>query len=335
MSPRSASPVSEAGKALVTHARDGFSAPGDGPLHLAIGMFDGVHLGHQAVILQAVNAASREGHLSGVLTFDPHPSHVLYPERATAMLMPLEQRIHHMLLLGVDFVFVQPFTRDYARREAGEFVSALKEVFPALAGIHVGENFRYGSGRSGDVMTLRDTARAAGIELLALPREHLDGETISSSRIRTALADGDIQLAGAMLGSPYLVEGKIVPGKGLGRRMEYPTLNVQWNPGAKPRFGVYRVLLYREGVAGAMPGVANYGVRPTIGGSTEPVLEVHLLDPQIIPGEGDWVCVALMDFIRDERAFPSIQALREQIRLDVARVREQAATGTNPPSRVL
>lgn len=302
-------------------------------MHLAIGMFDGVHLGHQAVIRQAVHAARGKGHVSGVLTFDPHPSHVLYPERATAMLMPLEQRVHHMLLLGVDFVFVQPFTMDYARRKAGDFVVTLKRSFPSLATLHVGDNFRYGAGRSGDITTLSETASREGVQLHALPREHVDGETISSSRIRTALAQGDVSLAQAMLGAPYLVEGRVTKGKGIGRQMDYPTLNVPWNPQAQPRFGVYRVCLRKEGSDEAFMGIANYGVRPTFGEAAGPLLEIHLLDPGEYPTEADDVRVALLGFIRPEQAFPSPEALRSQIQKDVELVARQLSSGENaaPP----
>jgi riboflavin kinase/FMN adenylyltransferase len=293
-------------------------------------MFDGVHRGHQAVIRQAISAAREEGHVSGVLTFDPHPSHVLHPQRATAMLMPLGQRVQHMMMLGLDYVFVQPFTVRYAGREARDFVAALKELFPSLVSIHVGENFRFGAGRSGDIATLGQTAAAAGVELHALPREHLDGDTISSSRIREAIAKGDMVVAAEMLGGPYLVEGRVVAGKGIGRRMDYPTLNIPWNPQARPRFGVYRVLLRSEGSGSASTGVANYGVRPTVEKTGDPVVEVHLIDPGEIPGRGDTVRVALLEFIRDEAAFGSIEALREQIGRDAGRVRNwRESTGSS------
>lgn len=293
-------------------------------------MFDGVHLGHQAVIRQAVAAAGKPGHFSGVLTFDPHPSHVLHPENATAMLMPLPQRVGDMLALGVDQVLVQPFTIDYARRRAEDFVPFLRNAFPGLESLHVGENFRFGAGRGGDVTTLRGTAESLGLQVHALPRRRLDGDTISSSRIRAALVEGDVRTAGLMLGHPYVVDGRIVPGKGIGRQLDYPTLNVPWMPEARPRYGVYSVYLRRDGAEEILPGIANYGLRPTIGISVDPLLEVHLFASGDVPVEGDHVRVALVDFIRPEKTFPGVRALREQIREDVEKVRSHLSSGTDP-----
>ena len=174
---------------------------GNKPLHLAIGMFDGVHLGHQAVIRQAIEAASRdEGHCSGVLTFDPHPSQVLYPEMATRLLMPLRNRIRDLHAVGADFVFVQAFSREYAQKDAAAFVPALLNKFPDLKSIHVGENFRFGARRSGNVDTLRNSSTENGVELHALQRKVMDGMAISSSRIRAALMEGSMHEVNAMLG---------------------------------------------------------------------------------------------------------------------------------------
>jgi len=309
--------------------------PADGafarPLHLAIGMFDGVHLGHQAVIRQAVEAArAADGHGAGVLTFDPHPSRVLFPERATPLLLPLDLRVARMCALGVDHVFVQAFTRAYARVPADGFVAALRAAFPALQSLHVGENFRFGAGRAGDVATLCRCAAALGVEARVLPREALAGAAISSSRVREALAAGDIRAANAMLGAPYLVAGRVVAGNQYGRQWGVPTLNVPWQPEAAPRHGVYRVLLRAEPGGPAQPGLANYGLRPTVAAAAAPLLEVHLLDPADIPGPGQPVCVALLDFIRPEQQFPSTDALRRQIAADLAAAR--AAWAAIPPA---
>jgi riboflavin kinase/FMN adenylyltransferase len=300
------------------------------PLHLAIGMFDGVHVGHQAVIRQAIDAAvASPGDCSGVLTFDPHPSRVLYPERATDLLMPLQSRVGHMLELGVDHVFVKAFTRAYAALPAGEFVALLAASFPALRSLHVGENFRFGAGRAGDVATLHADALRMGIDVRVLEREHSGDLPVSSSRIRELLAAGDIRAANTLLGRPYTVSARIVPGRRIGRRIGFPTLNLPWNPEAAPRHGVYRVQL-RTAASGPQPGLANYGLRPTVGADTSPLLEVHLLDPVELPPAGALVQVSLLDFIRPERAFPSIEALRERIREDVACAR--AAWAANPPA---
>jgi riboflavin kinase/FMN adenylyltransferase len=286
-------------------------------------MFDGVHLGHQAVIRQAIEAAKTgEGHFSGVLTFDPHPSRILYPERATELLMPLQRRVQRMLELGVDHVFVQAFTAAYARREAAAFVPTLKAVFPGLESLHVGENFRFGSGRSGDVDTLVETASLIGVNVHPHSRKDFKGEPVSSSRIRRALTEGNIREANEMMGTPYLVDGQVTPGRGLGRGMGFPTLNIPWNPEATPRLGVYRVSLQAGGTGQWLAGIANYGVRPTIGDSTRPLLEVHLLEGGTVsPADMNRVRVELLEFIRPEKSFSSLDALRAQIEADVEQVR--------------
>ncbi len=319
---------------MTIHSREDLQSSGatGKHLHLAIGMFDGVHIGHQSVLRQAVEAASREEHhFSGVLTFDPHPSRILHPEGATSLLMPLEQRIQKIFAAGIDFVFVQTFTRRYAMQKATEFVPGLQRQFPSLKSIHVGENFRFGAGRSGDVTTLRDTAAEAGVELHALKRASLDGMAISSSRIRLALVEGSMEEVTAMLGHPYLVEGEVVAGKGLGRQLDFPTLNVAWSPEVAPRFGVYQVYLRMAHSSALQPGIANYGLRPTVEQSSDPRLEVHLLDPTRVPATGDHVQVALMAFLRPEKTFSSAGELREQIRLDVGQVRTRIAGRAVPP----
>jgi riboflavin kinase/FMN adenylyltransferase len=297
-------------------------------------MFDGVHLGHQSVIRQAIQSASAEaGHLAGTLTFDPHPSKILYPERATSLIMPLRQRIEHMLATGIDSVFVQPFTKPYSLQKAEDFIPFLVETFPALKSIHVGENFRFGAGRSGDITTLEETARPYGIELHALEREVLHGVAISSSRIRAALMEGAITEVNAMLGEPYVVEGRVKPGKGVGRRIQFPTLNLHWDPEVLPRVGVYLVLLRSRGSDVVRHGVANFGFRPTLEDAEDPLMEVHLLETEGVPEAGDMVRVALIDYIRPEKAFPSLDDLKEQIALDVESAKKQFKEGDFPFSK--
>lgn len=298
-----------------------------GSLHLALGMFDGVHIGHQLVIRQAIDLARAvEGHVAGVLTFDPHPSRVLYPQRATALLMPIERRIQRMLAIGADHVFVQAFTKAYASREATAFVPALKADFPGLESLHVGENFRFGAGRSGNVDTLKESAAEAGVTVHSHGRINFNGEPVSSSRIREALAEGRLDEVNAMLGAPYAIEGRVVPGRGLGRGIGFPTLNIPWNPEAAPRFGVYRVSVRSEFSGQDCAGIANFGVRPTVGESSEPLLEVHLLEAAgVAAGDLRQVEVRLLEFIRPERTFPSIEALRKQIKADVQAVRRSVS----------
>lgn len=293
------------------------------PLHLALGMFDGVHRGHAGVILQAVDEArGKAGEVSGVLTFDPHPSRILYPERATALIMSLEERIERVRALGIDHVFVQPFTLAYAKREAEAFIPLLKREFPGLKSLHVGCNFRFGHKRGGDVSVLRETGSAFGMSVHVREREVYAGEPISSSRIRAALLEGRIEEANILLGHPYRVSGTIVPGRKIGRGIGFPTINIPWSPETVPCFGVYQVAARPAGSNLARRGIANFGIRPTFETEGSPLLEVHLLDGEGVPTSGDEVEVFLLHFIRKEQAFPSKEALQAQIGKDVEAVRK-------------
>ena len=235
-------------------------------LHLAVGMFDGVHLGHQAVLGQAMEAARGDsGSSSAVLTFDPHPSKVLRPDTAAKMLMALDDRISQMLSLGIDIVFVKTFTPEMAQTRAEAFVPGLKDVFPLLSSLHVGANFRFGVGRSGSVDTLMEDARKAGLTAHILKGRVQGGEVISSSRIRQELEAGNIEQVNELLGYPYHVSGTITPGRQIGRQIGFPTLNINWLPESRPRYCVYKSWLLTADGSAPLPGVANYGRNPTVG----------------------------------------------------------------------
>jgi riboflavin kinase/FMN adenylyltransferase len=288
------------------------------PLHLAIGMFDGVHLGHQAVVESALHSARREGGLAGVLTFDPHPSRILRPDQAVPLLMQADLMswfLQHNL--GVDFVVQEPFTRDFAAMPAEGLLPWLCGTLPHLHAIYVGENWRFGAGRQGDVAALVRHGRAAGVRVFSADRINLDGEAISSTRIRGLVAGGGVAAANALLGYAYFAVGDVLPGRRLGRTIGFPTLNIPWRPECAPAAGVYIVRVRRAGEpAGAfLPGVANYGVRPTVESSGEQMLEVHLLGD--CPWDrGDRLWVEWLEFLRPERRFPDLNALREQIAAD-------------------
>ncbi|MBI5771696.1 MAG: riboflavin biosynthesis protein RibF [Verrucomicrobia bacterium] len=290
------------------------------PLHLAIGMFDGVHLGHRAVIEAAVQSARRSGGIAAVLTFWPHPSALFRPEQPTRLIQDAATRTRVLLALGVDAVITQPFTPDLARVTAEEFLPWLRRHLPLLAGIFVGENFRYGAGRRGEVAQLVAAARAQGVSLFSAPRVSFDGEPISSTRIRGLLEGGDVTAANALLGYTYFATGRVAPGKRLGRTLGFPTLNLAWAPGLQPRRGVYVVRVAGPKRTTGVPGVANYGLRPTVETATEPRLEAHLLGP--CPFDtGDEITVEWLRFLRPEMKFAGLDELRARIASD----REQAA----------
>ena len=285
------------------------------PLHLAIGMFDGVHLGHRAVVEAAVQSASRSGGISGVLTFWPHPSAIFRPENPTKLIQDAPAKSKMLLGLGVDAVITQSFTPELAGVTAEEFLPWLKQRLPGLAAIYVGENFRFGHQRRGEVGMLVASGREHGVRVFSAPRVNLDGEPISSTRNRAQLESGDIEAANALLGYSYFVEGVVQPGKRLGRTLGFPTLNVVWTPDLRPRFGVYAVRVAGIKAPTALPGVANYGVRPTVENSTKPQIEAHLLGSSPF-GEGDTIRIELLHFLRAEKKFAGVGELRAQIEKD-------------------
>lgn len=294
------------------------------PLHLAIGMFDGVHLGHRSVVEAAAHSARAAGNLAGVLTFWPHPSRLFRPEDPTRLMQDAPTRARLLQAIGVDAVITEPFTPELARIEAEEFLPWLRTRLPGLVAVYVGENFRFGRGRRGDVTTLVRAGPRLGVHVFSAPRVNLDGEPISSTRIRALLAAGDVEAANALLGYHYFSAGVVTAGKQLGRTIGFPTLNVPWSPDLRPRLGVYAVR-----VSGLPPGpsfaaVANYGVRPTVENSAEPRLEVHVLG-ECPFGAGDGVRVEWLRFLRPELKFGSVAELQAQIGQDRAVAREYFA----------
>jgi riboflavin kinase / FMN adenylyltransferase len=291
------------------------------PVHLAIGMFDGVHLGHQAVVEAARHSARREGGLAGVLTFQPHPSRLFRPDDPVRQLMTLETKAWFLrAMLAVDFVVAEPFTREFAAVPAEGFLAVLRAALPHLHAVYVGENWRFGARRTGDVATLVQTARTLGVSVFSAPAINLDGEPISSTRIRGHLAAGELAVVNALLGYAYFARGPVLPGRRLGRQWGFPTLNLAWRPECRPALGVYavRVRGTDEPATAGRPAVANYGLRPSVGpDEREPLLEVHLLGD--CPWrQGDALHVDWLHFFRGERVFPSLEELRAQIARDRA-----------------
>ncbi|HZZ19047.1 MAG TPA: riboflavin biosynthesis protein RibF [Opitutaceae bacterium] len=292
------------------------------PIHVAIGMFDGVHLGHRAVVESAVQSARHSGGVSLVMTFSPHPSVLFRPELPTRLIMDINSKMAKLATLGVDAVVVQPFTPDFAAIAAEDFIPYIKRHLPRLAGIYVGDNFRFGKGRKGDVAMLVAEGKRHGITVFSAPRVNLDGEPISSTRIRERICSGDMKGAAALLGYVYRAEGTVVHGKHLGRTIGFPTLNLGWSPDLRPLYGVYAVRVSGSKSYGWLPAVANYGLRPTVEQSSEPRLEIHLL-VSCPYGAGDPVAVEWVRFLRPERKFAGLEELKAQIALDVLEARAE------------
>lgn len=296
-----------------------------GPLHLAIGMFDGVHLGHLAVIESAVSSANHNRGVSGVLTFDPHPSRLFRPENPTRLIMPIDRKCGRLHSIGVDLIIRKQFDRAYASLEADQFAEQLKVELPHLLAVYVGENFRFGKARSGDVALLVETGRAAGLDVISVPRVQLNGLPISSTRIREALRGGAIERVNELLGYHYFSDGRVTPGAALGRTIGFPTMNLPWEPDCLPCFGVYGVRFRSDG-GDWLPGVANYGIKPTVVDTGSPLLEVHALEGDGIEA-GTAIEVEWLRFLRAEHKFDSLEALKRQIVLDVEAAGEYLCDG--------
>lgn len=287
------------------------------PLHLAIGMFDGVHRGHRAVIAAAVQAARRSGGQAAVLTFWPHPSVYFRADNPTRLIMTPAVKARVLGELGVEAIITQEFTPEFARIPAEGFLAALQQWLPQLAGVYVGDNWRFGRGRMGDATLLQGEGRKLGLTVVSVPRLEADGAPISSTRIRELLAAGEVAAANALLGYAYAAEGVVTPGKQLGRTLGFPTLNLEWAPDQSPRYGVYVVRVLGGKSAAALPAVANYGLRPTVEQTLAPRLEVHVLS-ECPYGTGDALTVEFLRFLRPEMKFAGIEELRAQIARDRA-----------------
>ena len=292
------------------------------PLHLALGVFDGVHVGHQEVIARAVRAAKRDGGLAGVVTFDPHPIRVIAPGKApSALLATLGHKARIVGDLGIEVFLAIHFNETFAAMEAADFLEKLLRA--PVRTIAVGEDWRFGKGRHGDVELLQQQAAIHEFNLEAVPPVMLDGERVSSTRIRQAIRDGNLNAAARMLGRPYSVSGIVVEGKKLGRTIGFPTANVATGDGQLPPDGVWAVTVetldHKQ-----LPGIANLGVRPTVDGANR-VLEVHLFD---FSGNlyGTEIDVEFDRYIRPEMKFNGIDELRAQIVRDV-----EAAKGNFHP----
>ena len=285
-------------------------------LHLAIGMFDGVHLGHQAVIGSAVLSAQRAGGVSGVLTFDPHPSRLFTPEKPTRLILPIKSKQKLLTSLGVDIVICKRFDHAFSSISAEDFLSELKTALPTLKSIYVGENFRFGKMRAGSVATLIQSGNQLGINIFSKEQIKHKGAPISSTRIRRELEAGKIENVNDLLGYNYCSSGTVIHGEKLGHKIGFPTLNMPWSPECHPRYGVYYVQFRTSAEERFNPGIANYGIRPTVNQtSRDPLLEIHaLLDTNA--DYGDSIEVEWLRFIRPEQKFDSIELLKEQITKD-------------------
>jgi riboflavin kinase / FMN adenylyltransferase len=292
----------------------------DVPIHLAAGVFDGIHLGHQAVIASALEGARLSGGTAVVLTFHPHPVKILRPEKAPRLLTSTRHKILLIERLGVHALLVQNFTPEFARTEPSAFVEQLAIAAGSLAQICVGQGWTFGVNRSGTVDLLKSLADRFGFSLTTVAPVTIEGQIVSSTLVRSAIEVGQLDLASKFLGRLFTIFGTVSEGMRLGRQLGFPTANLHTYNEQFPPNGVYAVLAWLQGELRG--GVVNIGIRPTLTNQAgERILELHLFDfDQNIYGEDIEVC--FLDYLRPEIRFPDLGQLQAQISRDATKARE-------------
>ena len=290
-----------------------------GPVFLAIGVFDGVHLGHQAVISSAARHAETAGGTAVVVTFDPHPAKILRPQESPRLLTATPHKIALIRALGVSHLLVLKFDRELASTSPADFVRQLVGAARPLREICVGQEWSFGKNRAGNLALLKELGAQMNFTVVGVEPVTSSGTIVSSTAIRKAVESGDFETAKRMLGRDYTILGTVEEGKHLGRSLGFPTANLSAHSEQFPPNGVYAA----EGILKGekVRGVVNLGVRPTINdGAPQRVLEFHLFDfNRDLYGED--IELRFLSFLRPERKFESLAALREQIARDVAEAR--------------
>ena len=292
----------------------GIPARAETPIALTIGNFDGVHLGHRAMIARLSDAARARGLPGAVMTFEPQPQEFFAPDQAPARLTSLREKLELLRECGVASVYVCRFDFAFAQLTADDFVTRVLRDGLAVKWLLVGDDFRFGARRAGDLAHLRSIAPLAGFEVEAMASVVVAGARVSSTAIRYCLEMGDLEIARRLLGRSYAISGRVVDGDKLGARIGYPTANVQLKRLKAPLSGIFVVEV--EGLSSLpLPGVASLGVRPTVKERGRPTLEVHLFDfNERIYGRR--ITVNFLQKLRDEQKFTDLNTLTEQIRRD-------------------
>ena len=293
-----------------------------GPLFTAIGVFDGVHLGHQAVISTSAQHAREAGGTPVVVTFDPHPAKVLRPEEAPRLLTATQHKIALIRDLGVEHLLVVPFDREFAATAPQEFVHQLVAHAKPLREICVGHEWSFGKNRAGNLSLLKKLGSEHGFDVVGIKPVAVNGTVVSSTAIRAAVERGDLGQAAEMLGREYTILGTVKHGAHLGRTLGFPTANLSAHSEQFPPNGVYAAEAKLDGAM--WRGVVNLGYRPTVsGGKLQRLLELHLFDlERDIYGED--VEVRFTRYLRPEQKFESLEALAAQIGRDVEQARSLA-----------
>ena len=296
----------------------GYSRPVPVPVVLAIGNFDGVHLGHAALVRQLADAAVRLESVPAVLTFEPHPREFFMPASAPARLTTLREKLELLGDSGASQAMICPFNAAFAALSADEFIERVLVRSLQVKHLIIGDDFRFGRGRLGDFAMLQAAGTRFGFTVETMPSVTVDGERVSSSAVRAALATGEMERAARLLGRPYIIDGRVAHGDKIGRQLGFATANIRIKHNPLPMTGVFAVEVSGLGEK-PLPGVANLGIRPTVGG-TRPLLEVHLFDfnRDIYSAH---ISVRFVHKLRCEQRFPNLDALKAQIAADAATAR--------------
>jgi len=285
----------------------------------SIGSFDGVHLGHRAILRQLTRAARAHRLPAVVIIFEPQPHEYFARERAPARLMRLREKVRALSDAGVDRILCLRFNESLRSLSAREFIDRVLLQGLAIRHLVVGDDFRFGRDRRGDFNLLREVGQVEGFTVADTCTLEVDGARVSSTRIRQALEAADFEQAERLLGRPYRITGRVSYGRQLGRTLGVPTANLHLRRYRSPLQGVFAIKAYRR-YGSVHRGVANVGVRPTVSGSPRPILEVHLLD---FDGSlyGELIEVEFLCKLREEYKFESVDKLREQLRVDIEQAR--------------
>lgn len=301
------------------HVFRGIPTQAEAPVALTIGNFDGVHLGHQAMLARLKEAASRLELASCVMTFEPHPREFFAPDQAPTRLTSLREKLELLAAAGVERVQVCHFNFDFAKIGAEDFISRILQQGLATRWILVGDDFRFGARRAGDFALLKASSAQHGFEVAEMPSFTMGDLRVSSTAVREALMAGDLDLARRLLGRFYSISGRVVGGDKLGKKIGFPTANLQLQHNRPPLSGIFVVEVHPEAepsLPAVLRGVASLGVRPTVHEAGKPVLEVHLFDfNQEIYGRH--LRVDFLHKLRDEEKYPDLETLVKQIARDV------------------
>ena len=291
-----------------------------GPLFLAIGVFDGVHLGHQAVISTSAEHARKANGTPVVVTFDPHPEKILRPDKAPHLLTATPHKVALIRTLGVRHLLIIPFDKQFAATEPEDFAQQLVQHSKPLREICVGHEWSFGKNRRGNLQLLSKLGAEFDFKVVGIPPVSVNGEIVSSTTIRRAVEAGDLKKAAAMLGRDYTILGTVVRGDDLGKKIGFPTANLSAHSEQFPPNGVYFAEARLDGVP--YPGVVNLGYRPTVSSAkSDRILEIHLLDfKREIYGKD--LELRFFRYLRPEKKFETVDALVRQIERDVQQARE-------------